>query len=160
MADAWGGSWGVAWGTSWTSSGVPVVVVTAPARKRPGPHPGAYAQRYYLPPGWKTKKPRIEEVKDLYVEARKEIPPKEQRGLLPARFRLEGHSVARLPPARLVDFESLRSNIEAIRPLLEALGRAVQERARAEFEAREAEAHRIKRRKRDEETLILLLLDL
>lgn len=128
--------------------------------KRPGPAPGSYPKKYFLPPGWKKKKPSIEEVKELYVEARKEIPPTEQRGLLPVRYRLEGHSSARLPPSRLVDFDALRSDLEALKGLVDALEARSQEAARIEFEAQEAEARRIKKRKREEEILIYLLLDI
>ncbi len=141
-------------GLSYSPPIPPVVVPPSDRQKRPGPAPGSYSPtKYFLPPGWKKKKPSIEEVKKLYVEARKEIPPKEQRGLLPARFRLEGQSVARLPPPRLVDFEALRSDLKALGPMLEALGRIAED-------AREAEAQRILKRRREEETIIWLLLEI
>lgn len=139
------------------SGAPPPVIVTPTTQKRPGPYPGAYAQKYFLPPGWKKKKPSIEEVKKLYVEARAEIPPKEQRGLLAARFRLEGRSTARLPPVRLVDFEKLRADLSALGALLDAL-RGQHELVSEANERREAEAQRILKRKREEETIIWLLL--
>lgn len=145
------------WGDGGT--GAPVVVVTpSAARNRSGPYPGAYAQKYFLPPGWKKKKPSIEEVKKLYVEARAEIPPREQRGLLSALYRLEGRSTARLPPPRLVDFGALRNDLDALRGLLVGLQRVADEGRRLETEAREAEAQRILKRKREDETIIYLLL--
>lgn len=149
---------------AWLYSGLsyspaqPAVPVVTPAKKRGGPYPGAYAQKYFLPPGWKKKKPSIEEVKKLYVEARAEIPPREQRGLLAARFRTEGISVARLPPVRLVDFEALRDDLGALRLLFEALARHEDEQRGLELAAREAEAQRILKRKREDETIIYLLL--
>lgn len=135
--------------------GATIVVVAAPTKyKFAGPAPGSYwpPKKFYLPPGWEKKKPTIAQVKKLYVEARKEIPPKEQRGLLPARLRLEGKNTARLPPARLVDFDSLRGDLAVLRSLIEAL---VQRDAIAA-----AEVQRKRKKRRDEDALMFILLNL
>ena len=131
----------------------PPVVVTPSTAKRPGPYPGAYTQRYYLPPGWAKKRPEVVEVKELYIAARKEIPPREQKGLLARRFRLEGSSVARLPPTRLVDFDALRDDLQALGRLFEAL-------SKHRDDLREAEIESILKRRKDEEILIRLLLEI
>lgn len=153
MASAWGSSFGVAWGVSW-GSGAAVVTVVSSRAKPGGPAPGSYGpKKYYLPPGWKRKKPSVAEVKELYIEARKEIPPTDQRGLLPAAYRLEGRSTARLPPPRLVDFAKLRADLDTLRALFDAM-------QDIEDEKREYQAFIAKqvRRRREENALMLILM--
>jgi hypothetical protein len=143
----------------WGAGGAAVVVTVTESRLKPaGPAPGSYTQRkYYLPPGWKKKKPSIAEVKKLYVEARKEIPPTEQRGLLPIAYRLEGHSTARLPPPRLVDFGRLRSDSGALKALFDAMQEV--EDARNQYQAFVAEqVRKLRKRRRDEDALMLILM--
>jgi len=114
-------------------------------------------QRFYLPPGWKEKKelPSIEQVKALYVEARKEIPLEAQAGLLPEAFRLRAKGTKKLPAAASVDFEALRRNIEVLQGIVTALAEYD-----ADFAAEQAEAEIIaRRRKREEEALIVILLN-
>ena len=131
------------------------VVAVTTTQKRPGPF-GGVPQRYvWPPPGWKKKKPSLEEVKELYLEARKIVPPREQRGLLPVQFRYEGHSDARLPPARIVDFGALRNDLSTLRGLLQALAE-YQEKEKLARMAAIAETRRI----RDEEVLIFMLMNM
>lgn len=139
----------------WGSGGSVVVVTTVTeTRLKPGgPAPGSYARKYYLPPGWKRKKPSVAEVKELYIEARKAIPPQDQRGLLPVSLRLEGRSTARLPPPRLVDFAKLRADLSVLRALFDAM-------QEIEDEKREYQAFMAKqvRRRREENALMLILM--
>lgn len=138
-------------------------VADEPARRRGGPPPGSYRDRSYLPPGQWIKKPdepTIEEVRELYAEAKREIPLELQQGLLPVAFRKRGKSDRALPPASNVDFESLAKNLSVLQALWSALARVIAEReAQAAEHKRLAEIAR-QERIREEEILILLFLQM
>lgn len=135
-------------------SAAPVVAVEDTGRlRRGGPAPFSYT-RYYAPPHTIVKKKRaaIRELKELYIEARKEIPPALQIGLLPLGLIFNHRATATLPVPARVDFEKFAENIHAIRTLIAAY--------EAEMTRRdEAEKKRLKRRK-DEEALLIFLMDI
>ncbi len=143
MASSWGTSWGTSWADSWGTTGSPPVVVVTPSAvvRRGAPRT---AERLYLPPGKYTKKRKqraVEAVKELYEEAKREIPKPLQHSLIPSELLLrQRNQTALLPPISAIDFEALAGSLDTIQVLVAAI-----------------DAQR--RRRKEEETLLMLLMD-
>lgn len=132
--------------------------------KRPGP--GPFWRKYVSPPRTKAedekrKKPPLKEVRKLYAQARREIPLHLQAGLLPRALLLRDASTEKLPPSSAVDFSALQDNLEVLLKLVAAIEAAVAQNIEAEREAAGIaylSAVATLKRKRDEEALIMILL--
>ena len=158
MASAWGSSWGDAWGDSWGATAAAAAAAET-KRKLGGPPPGSYEdERSYLPPGqWVRHEPATEdEAREIYEQAKREIPEGLQAGLLPMAFNRLGRATTGLPDAANVDFEMLGGNLGALNLLLVALLDARRIIAEQMAEAARIEAKRQKRL-RDEDAFIQIL---
>lgn len=118
---------------------------------------GHGAGRRYAPPHKIIKRAdtlEVDELKQIYAEARREIPERLQAGLLPIEYQIRSKRVTTLPPVRNVDFGKLIENLQIINVLIVALQEArtqALETARVAFMAKQ-------KRRRDEESIIMLLL--
>ena len=104
--------------------------------------------RYYLPPHWKEKQPTEDEVRKLYIEARKVIPQDLQHGLLPLDLQIKMRQRVTLPPVANVDFTKLTADLATVQVLIAAL---------ADAWAKEAKRQK---RIRDENEFISMLMEL
>lgn len=96
-------------------------------------YPGGWVPtNLHVPPRQKIKQSTLKALKELYDEARDEIPGQLQIGLISPDILIRSRAVSTLPPPGMVDFEKLARNIETIRVLVAALDQA---RKRADEEA-------------------------
>lgn len=124
-----------------------------PPKRGKAMYPGGWVpERLYSPPRRKIKQSAVKALKELYEEAREEIPEQLQVGLIPSDVHVRARAQNALPPPAMVDFEALARNLEAIRILVAALNQA-RERARQE-------AATIERRRKEEDLIIQLLAEL
>ena len=115
-------------------------------------YPGGWIpQNLFIPPRKKIKQSTVKALKELYEEAREEIPEQLQTGLISPDLLVRARATSTLPPPAMVDFEKLARSLETIRVLVAALNEA---RKRAK-----AEADKVRRHK-EEQFLIQMLEDL
>ena len=124
-------------------------------RRRKAMYPGGWVpERLHSPPRRKLKEGAVKALKELYEEARETIPEPLQVGLIPADVLIRARATITLPPPDGVDFEKLARSLDAIRVLIAALEAAKAETLKAEAD------ERTKKRRREEEALIIALMEL
>ena len=128
--------------------------------RKPKPYPLSWPPtEWAVPPTIKADEDddqfiSVEDAEALYEEAIEHVPERLQAGLVPAEVVRGSRAVLALPPSRDIDFQAFARSLETIRVLVAAV-----EAARiAEADAIRAFEEKTRKRRREEETLLIQLI--